>query len=214
MEESKMEKETLKMEELNLKNNSTILWDPNYLSIENADNLFTELKLLEFNQAQLKMWGKNMNVPRLQNWMADKDVTNTDKTSKKYAALYQKTPQLDWSPSVLHIKKRLEKDLNCTFDYVLINLYRDGNDYISYHADKEASGDTNCVIASLSMGASRKFVLKHNDWKSENIPKQEFVLTHGSLIVMKDDVQKYWKHAIMKTKKECGERINLTFRIC
>ncbi len=202
------------METFHLRDNSNVLWDPNYLSVNTADTLFAELRAIEYVQPELKMWGKTVHVPRLQNWMADSEVNNVDKTSKKYAALYQKQNQLAWSPSVLNIKKRLEADLNCKFDYVLINFYRTGADYISYHADREASGDTNSVIASLSMSGTRKFVLRHRNWKEEKVPKAEFMLTHGSLIVMKDDTQKYWKHAIMKTKKDCGERINLTFRIC
>lgn len=202
------------MQTISLKDNSTVLWDSNYLSVYDADKLFAELKTIDYIQPAFKMWGKPVSVPRLQNWMANSNVSNVDKTSAKFSALYQTQPQLEWSSSVLALKTKLEDDLDCSFDYVLINMYRDGNDYISYHSDKEASGDTNSIIASISLGGSRKFVLRHINWKEKSIPKQEYMLTHGSMIVMKDDVQKHWKHAIMKTKKDCGPRINLTFRIC
>lgn len=93
---------------------------------------------------------------------------------------------------------------------MLINYYRDGKDYISYHSDKEAIGDGKNVICSISLGATRKFVLKHLD---KTITKRSFSLENGSLIIMKgDDTQKYWKHSITQTKVLVEARINLTFR--
>jgi alkylated DNA repair dioxygenase AlkB len=111
---------------------------------------------------------------------------------------------------MLILKDKLEEITKFKFDYVLINYYRDGNDYISYHSDREAIGDGKNVICSVSLGETRKFVLKHLD---KTIPKRTFELKDGSLIIMKgDETQIYWKHTITKTAVIKSPRINLTFR--
>ena len=95
------------------------------------------------------------------------------------------------------------------FSSVLLNLYRDGSDSNGWHADNEKELGTNPAIASLSLGAERKFNIKHRRLKTE---KHQLVLEHGSLLLMKGEMQHHWLHQIAKTKKEVGPRINLTFR--
>lgn len=199
-----------------LKDNATIIWNRNFLEKNIADDLLDELKKLDYEHPSIKMWNKNIKIPRQQCWMADDNITSVDKTSKKYADLTQKQKQLPWSTNVLKLKTLLEELLDCKFDYVLINKYRNGQDYIGYHHDGEARDANNNIIASISLGETRKFILRHIDWKLKNIlpTREEFMLVHGSLIVMKDDTQIKWKHAIMKSTKVKKERINLTFRIC
>ena len=113
------------------------------------------------------------------------------------------------------LKKELELICGVPFDYCLINKYRNGKDHCGYHADDEAK-QTHCnVIASISLGQCRKFVLRHKNWKNDKKNKglkHEFMLPNGSLIVMKDDTQRHWQHAIMKSTKLNNVRINLTFR--
>uniref|UniRef100_A0A7S4HKF5 Fe2OG dioxygenase domain-containing protein n=1 Tax=Vannella robusta TaxID=1487602 RepID=A0A7S4HKF5_9EUKA len=178
---------------------------PKFLSTSFASTLFDHLSNdIEFNQSKIKLYGKEFDTPRLQNWMSDEDIS---------ASLYQTKAALPWSKPVLTIKEKLEDLTGAKFDYVLLNWYRDGKDYISYHSDSEAIGEGKNVIASVSVGSTRRFVLRHNKWKEKSIPKQEFSLCSGSLIVMiGDNTQQFWKHTVPKTTKALGSRFNLTFR--
>ena len=113
------------------------------------------------------------------------------------------------SKSLLDIEQKLEAYTNETFTTVLLNLYRDGQDSNGWHADNEKELGVNPVIASVSLGASRFFHLKHNTDKSQ---KLKLELTHGSLLLMEGTTQHFWKHQIAKTAKAVAPRINLTFR--
>ena len=95
------------------------------------------------------------------------------------------------------------------FNCVLVNLYRNGQDSNGWHADNEPELGKNPMIASVSLGATRRFDLRHNITKE----KISFDLTNGSLLLMKGEIQHFWKHQITKTKKIDAARINLTFRM-
>ena len=110
------------------------------------------------------------------------------------------------------IKRTIEQLVDCTFQFVLINYYRDGSDYIGLHSDREARPKCKNVVASVSLGGPRRFIMRHKDWKKRNIAKKEFLLQSGCLLVMKDDTQKMWKHTVPKSAKLQNPRINLTFR--
>ena len=181
-----------------------ILFCKNFLSAEFAQRLFDYLESLTFTQSTIKIYGKEINTPRLQRWMSDEGVD---------ARLYQKNKAIPWTNDMLLLKEKLEEITNFKFNYVLLNLYRDGKDKIAYHSDGEAIGENKNVVASISLGATRKFVLRHKKWKEDSIPKEEYLLNHGSLLVMVgDDCQKYWKHTVPPTKKVVTKRYNLTFR--
>mmetsp|Transcript_54377 Transcript_54377/g.86940 ORF Transcript_54377/g.86940 Transcript_54377/m.86940 type:complete len:144 (+) Transcript_54377:2-433(+) len=140
--------------------------------------------------------------------MADANITS----ELTHYPLKQEAYQ--WTQNMLYVKHSLEKLLHCTFDYVHIHYYRDGKDYIGWHSDKEAKKKRKNIVASVSLGAPRKFCFRHNEWKQNRTLKKEFVLPHGSLIVMKDDTQIKWKHTLPKSSKITKPRINLTFRQC
>ena len=99
---------------------------------------------------------------------------------------------------------------NHCFNSVLLNLYRDGKDAVSWHQDNEPELGKQPIIASLSFGEARKFQFKHKSRK--DIARFAVTLTHGSLLVMRGKTQEYWQHQIPKTSKPIGPRINLTFR--
>lgn len=200
---SKQEKKTeeTKLEKTELKDDSIVYWCKNFLSSDEATKLYEHLlKEMNWIQGELSMFGKKVLTPRMQSWMADEGID---------ANLYQKQKQHPWTEPVLEIKKKLEEMLHCKFDYLLLNYYRNGNDYIGWHADREAIPESKSVIASMTLGETRKFVLKHNETEE----KLEYQLTHGSLIVMAGKTQKYWKHTIPKQLKVTKPRLNLTFRI-
>ena len=115
-----------------------------------------------------------------------------------------------FTPTLFEIKSKIEKQINLNFTSCLLNLYRDGNDSNGWHADNEKELGLNPTIASVSFGAERIFQMKHRNSKKEKV---KINLTNGSLLVMKGRTQHHWLHQIPKTKKEVGERINLTFRI-
>ena len=118
-----------------------------------------------------------------------------------------------WHPAVFHVKRIIEQQLAniniaVNFNSCLLNYYPTGEQGMGYHADDEPELGPQPIIASLSLGAERKFVLKHKSNKN----KVELLLQSGQLIVMRGDTQQYWKHTVTKTKSVTQGRISLTFR--
>lgn len=115
----------------------------------------------------------------------------------------------EWLPELLEIKKRIEEFTKLEFNTVLLNLYRNERDHVSWHSDKCKDSDDVKHIVSISFGETRKFQVKHKIDKS--LPLISLELMPGSLVIMKDMQQK-WLHRIALTNKPKGARINLTFR--
>jgi alkylated DNA repair dioxygenase AlkB len=116
---------------------------------------------------------------------------------------------IEWTPELLEIKKEVEIATGKVYNFVLCNLYRDGNDYIGFHSDNEPDLDLAEGISSVSLGIKRDFRLQHKLDKGKN---KSLELDPGSILYMGGDCQKIYKHSIPKRKKINGERINLTFR--
>ena len=117
---------------------------------------------------------------------------------------------LPWPEFLLPIKARIETLCAYSFNSALANYYRDGKDSVDWHSDDEQELGENAVIASLSLGASRVFELKHR-YKLSLQPLKT-TLSHGSVLIMKGSTQQYWRHRIAKVKHLDEARINLTFR--
>ena len=167
-----------------------------------ADRYFESLQQsLEWTQEKITMYGKTHNVPRLSAWYADSGIPYTYSGITAYG--------LSWTKPLLEIKQRVEQLAGVNFNSVLANLYRDGSDSVSWHADDEIELGPKPVIASLSLGYERVFQLKH---KTNKQLKANFLLPHGSVLVMSGSTQQHWLHQIAKSKKSMGPRINLTFR--
>jgi alkylated DNA repair dioxygenase AlkB len=96
------------------------------------------------------------------------------------------------------------------FNSVLVNYYRDNRDSIGFHSDDEPELGARPVIASLSLGEERTFILKHK--RSKSVSPVHLRLASGSLLLMKGDTQRCWRHGILKESRSCGPRVNLTFR--
>ena len=92
---------------------------------------------------------------------------------------------------------------------MLANLYRDGRDRMGWHRDDERELGAQPVIASISLGAARRFVLKQ---RADPKVSRAITLPHGSLLLMAGDTQAHYRHALPATAKAVGPRINLTFR--
>ena len=113
-----------------------------------------------------------------------------------------------WTPPLLELKRCAEAHAGQAFNSVLLNLYRDGRDSVSWHADNEPGLGRNPVIASLSLGATRRFQLKHRGSDA----RVALDLAHGSCLIMAGATQHHWLHQLPKTARPVGPRINLTFR--
>lgn len=189
-------------QDLPIKDGELLLCEHFYTADE-AAALFEELKNeLQWRQDSLRIAGREVAIPRLQAWYGDSG------TDYAYSGLNLRS--LPWNEVLLKIRNRLQNELTTPFNSVLANLYRDGNDSVSWHADDEPELGTNPIIASLSLGATRCFQLKRKK-KSEQ-ERLKLDLPGGSLLVMRGALQHNWYHAVLKTKLPVGERINLTFR--
>jgi alkylated DNA repair dioxygenase AlkB len=182
--------------------NGQYIYIPNFLSKTESDLYYdTFLNEIEWRQEELNMYGKILKYPRLTAWYGDADKPYTYSGST-----FEPNP---WTEELVALKSKIETKSALKFNSVLLNLYRDGNDSVSWHADDEEELGQNPEIASVNFGATRKFHLKHNVTKE----KYEILLDHGSLLIMKGELQHYWKHQVPKTKNKVRPRVNLTFRV-
>lgn len=182
--------------------NAELIYIPNFFNLAQADTYFRSLKeSIAWKQDDITVFGTTYKQPRL--------TALYGNNCKPYAySNITMTPKV-FTDDLLHIKNTIEAEIQHTFTTVLLNLYRNGNDSNGWHADNEKELGKNPVIASVSFGEVRPFYFKHRHIKEEN---HKLHLNHGSLLVMKGEMQHYWVHQIAKTKKLIGERINLTFR--
>jgi alkylated DNA repair dioxygenase AlkB len=148
------------------------------------------------------VWGKLVPQPRLIAWYGDGGKNYT------YSGIHLQP--LSWTETLIEIKERVEAATRTDFNSVLLNYYRDHRDSMGLHSDDEPELGERPILASLSLGEERTFILKH---KSEKALKPvRLKLASGSLLLMKGETQRYWKHGIDKERRPCGPRVNLTFR--
>ena len=182
--------------------NAELIYYPNFYSQDEATSYFNKLrKNTPWQQDDITIFGKTYPQPRLTALYANNDIPYS------YSNISMRPHT--FSDDLLALKSDIETIAYHEFTTVLINLYRNGNDSNGWHSDNEKELGKNPVIASLSIGEPRIFHFKHRHIPSE---KYKITLEHGSLLLMKGEMQHYWLHQIAKTKKKIGERINLTFR--
>tara|TARA_R110001592_G_scaffold85470_1_gene252676 strand:+ start:637 stop:1287 length:651 start_codon:yes stop_codon:yes gene_type:complete len=175
----------------------------NAFSEAEADTLMQHcLTDLPWRQDHIKIAAKSIPIPRLQCWLGDPDAHY----SYSDIAL---SPQ-PWPDFLLPIKAHIESLCGHSFNSALANYYRDGKDSVDWHSDDEQELGENAIIASLSLGASRVFELKHRYKRSLRTLKS--TLSHGSVLIMKGSTQQFWRHRVAKVKNMNEARINLTFR--
>ena len=182
--------------------NGEYIYIPNFLDAATATKYLEAFKTnVEWKQESMNMYGKKVLFPRLTSWYGDND--------KPYSFSGITLSPHPWSKELLEIKALIEPKCEVAFNSVLLNFYRDGNDSISWHTDAEKELGKNPIIASVNFGAERKFQIKHN----ETLETHDIILKHGSLLIMKGEMQHYWKHQVPKQKSVLKERVNLTFRV-
>ena len=174
--------------------------------IDDANTLYnTLLTDLPWQPDIVTLFGKTHVTTRQIVWMGDTEA------DYQYSGHVRQT--VPWSSTVFHVKRYVEQALAkigviANFNTCLLNYYPTGSDGMGYHADDEKELGQKPIIASLSLGATRKFVFKHK--KTQD--KVELYLESGQLVVMHGDTQTFWKHTITKTKTVSEGRISLTFR--
>lgn len=178
-----------------------LLWFPDFLDATTAECLFRRLsRELAWQQEYIHLFGRRVAQPRLSVWHGDADARY------RYSGL--ELAPLPWTRSLAALRQRLNTRLDARLNSVLANLYRDGRDSMGWHSDDEAELGPEPVIASLSLGATRRFQLRHR-YRDE---RGQLELTSGSLLIMAGSTQQYWQHQVPKTRRPVGPRINLTFR--
>jgi alkylated DNA repair dioxygenase AlkB len=180
-----------------IRDGGKLLYDAAFYTPAEADTLFAWLRA---NVAWRQEAVHGRPLPRLNAWFSDAGL--------KYS--YSGVSHLGggWAPEVAEIKRRVEGAAGAAFNSLLLNLYRDGRDSIGFHTDAEPELGPDPVVATLSFGSEREFVLKHKGTK-ETITHR---LGHGSLLVMGGTSQHHWLHSVPKADAVTGERISLTFR--
>ena len=179
-----------------------VAFDPAWLPRGRADALFATLReAIPWEVHRLRLFGRQVDSPRLSCWIGDPDAAYTYSGTR-----FEPRP---WPAALRQIRASLAADLGVDFNSVLANLYRDGRDAMGWHADAEAELGPRPVIASLSLGATRRFVLRH---RGEPARRLALDLPAGSLLLMAGDTQRHYRHALPRTARPVGPRINLTFR--
>ena len=186
--------------------------DPAWLRGGEADALFAELRAaIPWHVHRLRLFGREVDSPRLSCWIGDPDAS--------YAYSGTRFQPRPWTDALRPLRKQLQSELGTDFNSVLANLYRDGRDRMGWHSDDERELGGRPLIASLSLGAPRRFVLKRKaahpelvEGRDDPSVKLTLELPHGSLLLMGGDTQAHYKHALPATAKPIGARINLTFR--
>jgi len=179
----------------------TVNYHGRVLSIEKANFYFERLlKNIQWKNDESFIYGKHIITKRKAAWYGDSDYLYTYSNTTKQA--------LPWTEELLALKKVVEDITGTSFNSCLLNLYHSGEEGMAWHSDDEKSLGKNTCIASLSLGATRKFSFKHK----HNKDTVSIMLENGSLLVMKDETQTNWLHSLPKARKVLKARVNLTFR--
>ncbi len=157
---------------------------------------------MPWKQSIQKMWDKEYLTPRLTSWHGD---FGTD-----YSVPGTISTPNPWTPELLYIQSLVEPLAGIKFNSVLLNYYRDGNDSVAWHSDRESVLGKNPIIASVSFGQVRSFDIRN---KSDHNEHYSVRLEHGSFLLMKAGLQEHWEHRIAKSSKPMKARVNLTFRV-
>jgi alkylated DNA repair dioxygenase AlkB len=173
-------------------------WIPSHPATILQESILSEAA---WRQEHIRISGNRIPLPRLTAWHGDPGCS--------YAYSGIKSDPSPWSPTMRSVMKLLSSRLGYSFNSLLINHYRSGADSVAWHSDDEPELGPTPTIASISLGSTRRFSMKH-----KTIPgaKWNIDLAHGDLLIMAGATQSFWLHQIPKTAKPTTDRINLTFR--
>jgi alkylated DNA repair dioxygenase AlkB len=181
-------------------------YHPDFLLQREADRALERLWCeLQWSQREITLFGRRLMQPRLIAWYGEPGAVYS------YSGLT--LAPLPWHPLLQKLRRRVEEFSGSRFDSVLANAYRDGMDSMGWHSDDEKELGPEPVIASLSLGAPRRFLLRPRTGPAGG-PRAAIALplAHGSMLLMKGASQQRFQHALPRTKRAVGLRINLTYR--
>ena len=179
-----------------------VTYDPAFIEPDAADALLAELlRAVPWRQDRLQIHGREIPFPRLTAWYGDTGAVYT------YSGVRNRPTA--WSTPLARLREKLQTALRARFNSALLNLYRTGSDSMGWHADDERELGPRPLIASVSLGATRRFELRPNDGGET----RRLQLEHGSLLVMSGETQHRWKHQVPKEPTVRAPRVNLTFRL-
>jgi alkylated DNA repair dioxygenase AlkB len=180
-----------------------VLYQSCMLSPASAENLLRDLIAdVPWRAEEIVVWGKRHIQPRLVAWFGDEGC------SYSYSKI--RMQPLRWTDALSALRAEVERTTGAEFNSVLLNYYRNQHDSMGFHSDDEPELGPQPVIASVSLGERRTLVLKHKTRKE--LKRVKLPLESGSLLLMKGDTQRNWKHGVDKESRPCGPRVNLTFR--
>ncbi|MBL39672.1 MAG: alpha-ketoglutarate-dependent dioxygenase AlkB [Xanthomonadales bacterium] len=173
-----------------------------FIDRSRADRIFSTLLREPFWRSRtINMFGRKVMQPRKIAFQGDSGVSYAYSGDVHHAE--------PWHEALVALRTEIEREAGCEFNCALLNLYRDGRDSMGWHSDDEAELGSCPTIASISLGAVRRFVLRS---KEDKTTKLEIRPAHGSLMIMRGDTQHHWQHALPRTALDVQPRINLTFR--
>lgn len=184
---------------LELSEHSFLEYVPNWLDADAASRAFTELRdSLGWEEREIVLFGKRILQPRLIAWAGELPYRYSGQTLEPRAV----PPMLEELRGATNLATGVE------FNHALVNRYRDGNDSMGFHSDDEPELGEHPIVASISLGATRRFVIEKRRGKE----RRSLALEHGSLLVMRGHCQTEFRHGLPKSKAPAGERINVTWR--
>ncbi len=188
-------------ERIELRHGAYLLHAPEFLPSERADSVLAALRdEIAWTRGEIVLFGKSIPEPRLTAWFSPH--------AYRYSGRF--LPSAPFPPLIAELCAEIERATGAWFNSVLLNRYRDGSDSMGYHADAEPELGENPIVASLSLGATRRFVVRAKQKSDRETLTLE--LGHGSLLSMGGSFQHHYRHAVPKQPAVKGERINLTFR--
>lgn len=179
-----------------------VFYWPNWLGCDEHDRYWHAFQNLNWVQSTFSIYGRTVPIPRLNAWYSD--------LGADYAYSGISLQRNDWTPELVDLKHKIERQTDSAYNAVLANWYRTGQDSVDWHADDEPELGPQPMIASVSLGGERTFKFRHRHNKL--IAPVSLKLLPGSLLLMSGDTQRNWVHQVPKTKKQVESRINLTFR--
>ena len=187
-------------ERLDLPDAELLLWPRVDLGIDYQALMQRLIDECAWRQEQITVYGRPYLQPRLSAWYGD--------LSYSYSGI--RLEPRGWTPLLLHLRRSVEALTGHSFNSLLLNYYRDGQDSMGMHSDDEPELGKRPAIASLSLGETRELVLEHRHRR--DLGTRKLPLASGSLLLMRGDTQHNWLHGIRKSKRIRGARLNLTFR--
>jgi alkylated DNA repair dioxygenase AlkB len=181
---------------------ATLRFVPDWLGASEADALLEALQAqVAWETHRIRLFGKEHDSPRLSCWIGDPDAS--------YVYSRVRFEPRPWPPALAALRARIDEASGVAMNSVLANLYRSGHDAMGWHSDDEPELGARPVIASLSLGGTRRFRFRH---RRDHARTFAMDLPHGSLLLMSGDTQANWQHALPRTARPVPARLNLTFR--